>query len=255
VDQNTLLRLKGKFARVCVHIDITEPLPGSLLVAFEGRSMKIPLIYEGLHEVCALCGTEDHQIDSCSLILSQPQKEVRIGKFGTSSVTILKNPVSLTAPSKHPISATDNWIRVSPKKRVRSSQVKSSRFTTLVSSTPKIIIRHPSPPLSPIRGQSHHSTAASSEQGSQTSVLPILSDIQGPADPAPTDPLPGMGDDAMEDSPSPLAEGSPSGLVPEEEFADTFLNLEPFHDLEMSTDSTKRKRKEEGDECLSKLQH
>ena len=114
VDQNTLLRLKGKFARVCVHIDITEPLPGSLLVAFEGRSMKIPLIYKGLHEVCALCSTEEHQIDSCSLIPSQPRKEVRIEKFGTSAVKILKNPVSLTASSKPPISAMDNWIRVSP---------------------------------------------------------------------------------------------------------------------------------------------
>ena len=124
-----------------------------------------------------------------------------------------------------------------------------------MSSRPQIIIRQPSPPLSPVRGQSHLSPAASSEQGSRTSALPILSDIQGPADPAPTDPLPGLGDDVMEASPSPLAAGSPSGLGPDEEFADTFLNLEPFHDLEMSTDSTKRKREKEGDECLSKLQH
>ena len=28
IDQNTLLRLKGKFVRVCVNIDITKPLPG-----------------------------------------------------------------------------------------------------------------------------------------------------------------------------------------------------------------------------------
>ena len=55
----------------------------------------------------------------------------------------------------------------------------------------------------------------------------------------------------MEDSPSHLAVGSQTGQPQEEEFADTFLNLEPFHDLEMSTDSTKRKRVEEGEECLS----
>ena len=59
VYQNTLLRLKRKFARVCVNLDITEPLPSSLIVSFEGRSMKIPLIYEGLHKVCALCGSND----------------------------------------------------------------------------------------------------------------------------------------------------------------------------------------------------
>lgn len=52
VDQNTLLRLKGKFARVCVNLDISKPLPGSLLVSAHGRFLKVPLIYEGLHEVC-----------------------------------------------------------------------------------------------------------------------------------------------------------------------------------------------------------
>ena len=125
-----------------------------------------------------------------------------------------------------------------------------------MSSIPKVIIRNPSPPLSPIRGQSQLSPAASSKQGSsRTSVLHILSENRCAADPAPTDPLPGMGDDQMEASPSLLAEGSPSGLAPEEDFADTFLNLEPFHDLEMSTDSTKWKRVEEGGECLSQLQH
>ena len=49
LDQNTLLRLKGKFARVCVNIDITEPLPGSITVQRLGGSVCVPIIYEGLH--------------------------------------------------------------------------------------------------------------------------------------------------------------------------------------------------------------
>jgi len=71
VYQKTPLRLKGKFARVCVNLDIIEPLPSSLIVSFEGRSMKIPLIYEGLHEVCVLCGSDEHQIESCILLPTQ----------------------------------------------------------------------------------------------------------------------------------------------------------------------------------------
>lgn len=60
VDQNTLLCLKGKFARVCLNIDITHPLLGSLAIAKGTSSMRAPLIYEGLHEVCPLCGGKAH---------------------------------------------------------------------------------------------------------------------------------------------------------------------------------------------------
>ena len=56
VDQNTLLCLKGRFARVCVNLNITQPLSGSLTVARNDLSTRVPLIYEGLHEVCPLYG-------------------------------------------------------------------------------------------------------------------------------------------------------------------------------------------------------
>ena len=71
VDQNTLLRLKGKFARICLNIDITHPLPGSLTIARGSFSMRVPLIYEGLHEVCPLCGGESHQLDNCPKLPAQ----------------------------------------------------------------------------------------------------------------------------------------------------------------------------------------
>ena len=63
VNQNTLLSLKGKFAWVCVNIDTTKSLPRSLLFSFQGRTMKVPLVYKGLYEVCDLCASETHQIE------------------------------------------------------------------------------------------------------------------------------------------------------------------------------------------------
>ena len=39
IDHNTLFRLKGKFARVCVQIDVTQPLPGSLTMSMANHSM------------------------------------------------------------------------------------------------------------------------------------------------------------------------------------------------------------------------
>ena len=60
VHQNAFLRLKGKFVRVCLNIDVTQALPGSLTIARDGLSMRVPFIYEGLHAVCPLCCGESH---------------------------------------------------------------------------------------------------------------------------------------------------------------------------------------------------
>lgn len=65
VDQNTLLCRKEKFARVCVNLDITKPLPGSLTIVKGDMAMRVPIIYDGLHEVCPLCGGESHQLEVC----------------------------------------------------------------------------------------------------------------------------------------------------------------------------------------------
>jgi len=51
LDQNTLRRLKGKFAHICTNLDITKPLPGSLTVSRVESCLRVPLVYEGLHEV------------------------------------------------------------------------------------------------------------------------------------------------------------------------------------------------------------
>ena len=64
-------------------------------------------------------------------------------------------------------------------------------------------------------------------------------------------PLDAMEDDIMEDS--PLAMGYDSHLVdvPEDNFVDLFLNLEPIQELVVSSESAKRHKLEEGDEGLS----
>jgi len=36
VDYNTLFRVIGKFGKVCVKIDVTQPLPGSLTISMNG---------------------------------------------------------------------------------------------------------------------------------------------------------------------------------------------------------------------------
>jgi len=71
VDHNTLLRQKGKFARVCLNIDISKPLSSTLRILTPSHKLSIPLIYDGLHEVCALCGNNAHTLDTWLLVSSR----------------------------------------------------------------------------------------------------------------------------------------------------------------------------------------
>lgn len=52
VDRNTLMTSRGKFARVCVEVDLTKPLRAGYKIRGETH----PLRYEGLHDLCFVCG-------------------------------------------------------------------------------------------------------------------------------------------------------------------------------------------------------
>lgn len=52
VDKNTLNVERGKFARICVEINLTKPVIGKMWV--NGHWYKVQ--YEGLHIICASCG-------------------------------------------------------------------------------------------------------------------------------------------------------------------------------------------------------
>ena len=116
VDHNTLLRKKSRFARVCVNIDVTKPLPGTLSIPTPKTLLKIPITYEGLHEVCALCGGSDHLLELCPRLPVPPNIEVVVEKFEAHGIA--DHP-----PSDDPLAhdeSSDKWIRISPKKRGRS---------------------------------------------------------------------------------------------------------------------------------------
>ncbi|KAK4285768.1 hypothetical protein QN277_002418 [Acacia crassicarpa] len=61
VDRATSIYDKGGFARICVEIDLQQPLLPSYTVFGEER----PIIYEGLHQVCFICGRYGHHKDTC----------------------------------------------------------------------------------------------------------------------------------------------------------------------------------------------
>jgi hypothetical protein len=61
VDRNTLLQERGKYARLCVEVDLTKPLLA--MFSIKDRSYKVE--YEGLHTLCISCGQFGHYRDGC----------------------------------------------------------------------------------------------------------------------------------------------------------------------------------------------
>lgn len=61
VDQATGTVSRGKFARICVEVDITKPL----LAKFKLQNQIRRIEYEGLHLVCFWCGFYGHRKEEC----------------------------------------------------------------------------------------------------------------------------------------------------------------------------------------------
>ncbi|XP_028758744.1 uncharacterized protein LOC114717714 [Neltuma alba] len=61
IDRSTSIYDKGGFARLCVEIDLQQPLPTAFTAFGEDRQ----IVYEGLHMVCFHCGRYGHQKHAC----------------------------------------------------------------------------------------------------------------------------------------------------------------------------------------------
>lgn len=98
-------------------MDFTKPLRGTLTIPTSKAILSLPISFEGLHEVCVICGRTAHALDTCPNI---PKNvfEVIVEKFKATSLQlgIGINPPSTGAPSQLP---SETWVTISPKKRSR----------------------------------------------------------------------------------------------------------------------------------------
>lgn len=77
VDKNTLFRKRGKYARLCIQVNLTKPLMA--MFAINGRHFKIE--YEELYLLYLQCGKYGHTAEGCDT-----QMEVGISKEGGSKI-------------------------------------------------------------------------------------------------------------------------------------------------------------------------
>jgi hypothetical protein len=68
VDMNTVDMYRGRFARVCVEIDLDKPVVGKLCL----RDAWYNVEYEGLHLLCSSCGCYGHIARNCLVSITTP---------------------------------------------------------------------------------------------------------------------------------------------------------------------------------------
>lgn len=76
VDQNTLKVQRGRFARVCVEIDLSKLVVGKIWM----RDHWYRVEYKGLHLICAKCGCYGHMTRECTNSLGVQSPDSSLGK-------------------------------------------------------------------------------------------------------------------------------------------------------------------------------
>lgn len=62
IDTHTATEARGKYARLCIQIDINKPLINTILIGRFEQS----ILYEGIQRLCFSCGKVGHLKEACS---------------------------------------------------------------------------------------------------------------------------------------------------------------------------------------------
>ena len=68
IDTHTASESKGRFARLCVQVDVEKPLVTAILIGKHEQ----PVCYEGIHKMCFDCGRIGHRKEHCLYTIRQP---------------------------------------------------------------------------------------------------------------------------------------------------------------------------------------
>nr|POE60561.1 uncharacterized protein CFP56_66079 [Quercus suber] len=69
IDSNTATESRGRFARICVQIDVDKPLVTAVLIG----KFEHTVCYEGIQKLCFSCGRIGHRKDSCPYTIRPDQ--------------------------------------------------------------------------------------------------------------------------------------------------------------------------------------
>ena len=78
IDSQIAMEARGRYARLCIQLDITKPFINTVLIGRFEQSV----VYEGIHSLCFSCGRIGHRKEACPLTIKKPEKSVEAGSIG-----------------------------------------------------------------------------------------------------------------------------------------------------------------------------
>lgn len=69
IDTHTTTETRGRFARLCVQVDLEKPL----IRVIKCGDLEHPVQYEGIHSMCFSCGRVRHKVKGCSYKTKAPE--------------------------------------------------------------------------------------------------------------------------------------------------------------------------------------
>jgi len=102
IDQNSVTAKKKIYPCLC-QLRYHPTSPRKYQSVYVGSFMRVPIIYEGLHEVCLLCCGDLHPIQAYPNLLALRKVEVIVEIFDASRYTKIhhSNAPNLNLPNVH----------------------------------------------------------------------------------------------------------------------------------------------------------
>ncbi|XP_065638160.1 uncharacterized protein LOC136071147 [Quercus suber] len=127
IDANTASETRGRYARICIQVDLNKPLVRRILL--EGVVQEIQ--YEGISSLCFSCGRAGHRQEACPYTVrasnSEQRQEEERGSFGREdSETSGRESRTVDEPGEEAREEFGPWMLVT--RRKVGPNVSKSRF-------------------------------------------------------------------------------------------------------------------------------
>ena len=109
VDTHTATEARGRYARVCVQVDVSKPLVTAVRIGQRNQ----PVAYEGVSKLCFSCGRLGHRNETCPYTIKpppSPRKESHVMSDAEATGQTTTNPEVQTETQTEAQSADQNTV-------------------------------------------------------------------------------------------------------------------------------------------------
>ena len=97
IDSHTAMEARGKYARLCIQIDINKPLVNTILIGQFEQAMT----YEGIQSLCFSYGRLGHKVEACPYTIRKGKEKMGSEKMGSEETVVTPDGRDGTSRESH----------------------------------------------------------------------------------------------------------------------------------------------------------